>query len=147
MPVSPVLAVLLLAVAWGTGGSAWLEARILSAVGNRPAPVRSALVFALGTGGAGLALMAVASWLLDHVFLLGWVLLGLLSAATFAVMPLVLLCMPLQVSLWKYLREDLERVGLSRRAARAWIAVMAPWALLMMMLHVLATLVLVYTWE
>lgn len=132
----------LLALAWGWIGGMKLEERMLEVIARRTPSGREVLPFALGTGGLGLALTVGSVLLIDEHPGVALILLLPVIASVFVMAPVVVMCMPMTYSLWRHLLEDLERSGLDRARARSWVAVMGPWAVLMLTQFTIALLML-----
>lgn len=132
----------LLALAWGWIGGVTLEGRMLEVIARRVPSARAVLPFALGTGGFGLALMVGSILLLDEHPGVALMLLAPVPAGIVVMAPLVVMCTPMTLSLWRHLLDDLEGSGLDRARARGWVAVMGPWALLMLAQFAVALMIL-----
>lgn len=142
MSGGPLLVGGLLFLAWGMFGGMKLEGRMHEVIARRTPSGRAVLPFALGTGGLGLALMVGPVLLVDEHPAVALLLLVPVPVGVFVMAPLVLMCTPMQFSVWKHLLDDLERSGLDRSRARGWVAVMGPWALLMLGLFCFALMIL-----
>lgn len=142
-----VLIVSGLGLVWGVVGGYRHEDRLLSTFVDRGPVARTVLPFAAVTGTAAVLLMVAANSVSDDRPALSIVLLAVLFAGIFAMMPLVVMCAPAPSTGYEHLWQDLREWGLERGPAAGWVAIMAPWALLMIGLYVFSAISIVAAWN
>lgn len=141
-----VLIVAGLGLVWGGVGGYRHEDWLLSTFAGRGPVTRTVLPFAAVTGTAGVLVMVAANSVLDDRPTLSIVLLAVLFAGVFVMMPLVMMCAPAPSTAYAALWRDLQTSGLERGPATVWVVIMAPWALLMLGLYVFSALLIATTW-